>query len=364
MEGVDHGYWDFRRSWLLRTVLPWTLLLDAALASVINVYIPLMRGQTVVCERFVLDMIVDLAVACDDCRLHNRPPGRYYPRLLPRGTTLVILALDAKTIRERRPDLCSDRRLQARLDMFESLSADLSLPVLASKMHPDELNERILGMMDVASTGQMKSSRENKYASKFRFRPIRWLLGHAPIGLAVHWTFQGMLYMDKFERRFKLGVDIFLTSGCWLLLCLWTPWRISLPIAFFIAHTLNFVLNSQPWVVLKHYGCVRNTREEFIDYLKGFHQRCECEPSITHVRVYGSISRRQWSPTSDIDARILRAAGFVNGLRACWFLLRERTRATVAKFPLDAYLIDDEAMLLRMDPRELPIDLYDVIKNP
>jgi thymidylate kinase len=145
-----HGYWDFGRSWLLRALLPWVLLLDAQLAALRKVYIPLWLGRTIVCERFALDMLVDLSVAFGDAELHRRLPGRLYLRLIPRGTALVILDLDAETIRARRADLRADRRLEARLDVFRRIGAERSLQVLSSIAPVDELNRRIQELIGVA----------------------------------------------------------------------------------------------------------------------------------------------------------------------------------------------------------------------
>ena len=140
---VSHGYWSFRRSRLLRALLPWTLLADAVIAALHKIYIPLSLGRTIVCERFALDMLVDLAVACEDAGLHRRLPGRLYPRLLPRGTVVTVLDLDPETARERRPDLRTDRRLDARMAMFRRLAADLALPVFSSHMPVAELRRHI-----------------------------------------------------------------------------------------------------------------------------------------------------------------------------------------------------------------------------
>jgi thymidylate kinase len=147
--GVRHGYWDFRHSWALRTLLPWTLLADALLAAIYRVAIPLWLGNTIVCERFVLDMLVDIAVAIGDDSLHHRLPGRLYPRLVPRGAASIVLDLDAAAIRERRADLRSDRRLEARLGMFRRLSADRSLRILSSTMPVAELSRRIQEIVGV-----------------------------------------------------------------------------------------------------------------------------------------------------------------------------------------------------------------------
>jgi thymidylate kinase len=151
--GARHGYWDFRASRLLKTLLPWTLLVDAALAALIRVYLPLWSGETVVCERFVLDMLVDMAVAFDDAALSRRWPGRLFSRLLPRQATIVVLDLDAPTIRARRYDLQSDRRLEERLEMFRRLAADLALPLISSAAPMSEVSHKILNQLGVLYGG-------------------------------------------------------------------------------------------------------------------------------------------------------------------------------------------------------------------
>jgi thymidylate kinase len=145
-----HGYWDFRHSWPLRALLPWVLLFDAMLAALRKVYLPLWLGRTIVCERFALDILVDLSVALDDAGLHRRLPGRLFLHLIPRGAALIVLDLDAETIRARRADLRADRRLEARLDVFRRLSAERSLRMLSSTAPLEELSRRIEEQIGVA----------------------------------------------------------------------------------------------------------------------------------------------------------------------------------------------------------------------
>jgi thymidylate kinase len=145
---VRQGYWDFRNSWLLRTWLPWVLLIDAALAAIAKIYLPLrLQGKTIVCERFALDMLVDLSLALDDFELHRRLPGRLYRHLIPKEALIIILELDAATIRARRADLEIDRLLSARLKAFRNLVTDYGLTVLSSKKPIAELSQSIQEMM-------------------------------------------------------------------------------------------------------------------------------------------------------------------------------------------------------------------------
>lgn len=132
--GVRHGYWDFRRSPLLRLLLPWALLVDAALGGLFKIHLPMWRGKTVVCERFVLDMLVDLTVAFGDPALARRLPGRLYLGLLPRNSRLFILDADEAALRQRRDDLVTDRKLGEKLIAFREIAALTSTPLLSGSL--------------------------------------------------------------------------------------------------------------------------------------------------------------------------------------------------------------------------------------
>lgn len=153
VNGVRHGYWDFRRSWPLRALLPWVLLVDTALGALGKVYLPLWLGQTIVCERFVLDLLVDLVVGFADPDLPRRWPGRLYPYLLPLKAAIVMLDLEADTIRARRADLRVDRRLEARLEAFRLMAQHQGLALLSSQPPVPEVSQRIWEMINDGCEG-------------------------------------------------------------------------------------------------------------------------------------------------------------------------------------------------------------------
>ena len=194
----------------------------------------------------------------------------------------------------------------------------------------------------------------NKYESLFPSRFMRWWLRRPIAGLLTHWLFQGLFYMDRTERCFKLALDVLLTvllakqfhhkrrqSTIWLM-------------SFLSAHTVNFLINGQLWVVLKHYGLVRNSPEHFQRQRQQLTEQVQVETSLQYAAIYGSIVRGEWRPSSDLDVRLIRFPGFVNGLRACLFVLRQRARALVTAFPLDIYILDSIKKLdLRNDESPL-----------
>jgi predicted nucleotidyltransferase len=177
--------------------------------------------------------------------------------------------------------------------------------------------------------------------------------------LLLHWVVQGWLYMDKTERWFKIGLD--LVGGLMIGSLLRT--RLSRPAAFgagfFIAHTLNFLFNGHVWGVLKHFGGIQNSRDEFNQEIEGLQERLAREPSIVYAAAYGSLARNEWSPTSDLDVRMVRARGMRNGWQASVFVLRERTRAFLKGFPLDMFVFDDYKFRIRMREDAYPLVLKD-----
>ena len=194
--------------------------------------------------------------------------------------------------------------------------------------------------------------------AKIRLPLLRSLFKSPLPAMISHWTFQGLPYMDWTERLFKLALDTVLTAGITVLLKTWTPWGVAAILAFPIAHSLNFFFNSHLWGVLKHYRRVNTSSEDFHKYVEGLSQRAKHETSIQHLFVYGSLARHEWSPSSDLDVRLVRRPGLINGLRACWFALCERSRALFAKFPLDMYVIDRNEHLCKLSSHEQAVDIF------
>lgn len=201
----------------------------------------------------------------------------------------------------------------------------------------------------------MKTNKE-RYYSVSQLATLRPFLSNPIIALGVHWIFQGMLHMDPTELLFKTCLEAILIVIFLPLLALigQLPWAWATTVAFVLAHTLNFLFNGQMWVVLKHFGWVRRSRSEFDAYLCQLSDRIWAEPSIEYAEAYGSLVRGEWSSTSDLDVRLVRKSGVINGLRACSFSFRERTRALLRKFPLDIAVFDGPQRLTEMRSDEVP----------
>jgi predicted nucleotidyltransferase len=186
------------------------------------------------------------------------------------------------------------------------------------------------------------------------FRPI---LKRKSGALLVHWVFQGLMIMDTTERAFKLGLDLILFALFGSILSYVFPLLVAIPVAIVIAHTINFIFNGQVYAVLKHFGDIQHSWQEFNEEKERLRIQIEQQPAIIYAAAYGSLARDQWSPTSDLDIRLVRAPGLVNGLRVCSFALRERARAFWKGFPLDIFVLDGFEALNQLKEKHTPVVL-------
>ena len=353
---VRHGYWDFHSSWIMRNVFPWVLLLDASLLAMIKIFLPLWKGETIICERFVFDMLVDLSIALNDHYFIDKVPGRFFIKLLPKNSFVVILTLDYESLQKRRFDLTYDHRLKERLQTYEILAARYFLPTISTRDKANEINIEIQKLLRIENAKRNQSSK-NKYSPFKSFPIIDNLMGSPISGVFVHWLLQSVLYVDRTELIFKFCLEFLLILIVYSQLQIKLSTFPALILAVFISHTLNFLFNAQLFVVLKHYGLVHHTEKEFSNYIDELKIRISKEYSIRYAAIYGSYVRGKWKPSSDLDVRLVRVDGWIAGLRVCIFLVRERTLALFSGFPLDIYVLDNFSRLNLLNRIEDPLIL-------
>ena len=169
-----------------------------------------------------------------------------------------------------------------------------------------------------------------------------------------NWVFQGLLYMDRTERSFKIALDVIgITTGT-VILHFWQISLTSLLLVFCITHTLNWLFNCQLFALLKNLGLKTTHREEFTAIIDRMVQEARKEHGIERILMYGSSARGTATEKSDIDLRIVRYPGARNAIRSCQFALKFRVIAVLSKIPLDLYVFDGLESLRKMDPNETP----------
>lgn len=180
--------------------------------------------------------------------------------------------------------------------------------------------------------------------------------------IPIGWTFQGLLYADKTEKLYKICLDLALVLTSHPLIIYFTNAKWSIMYAFISAHTFNWFFNSGFWGHFrKKYGLfIRGVVIPYqMDEIKDLQTRIKKDKSIQAAAIYGSISRSANGKTSDLDVRIIRHLGVLNGFRACTFGFIERTRAFFKRLPLDLYVVDGAEHLYKLRADEMPVILHD-----
>lgn len=353
VDGQRYGWWAFERSWVSRTIVPWFLLLDFFLFVAWKVWLPMMAGRTVVCDRLSLDTVVDIMMGTKDMMFHRKPVGRLLLRLLHPQGVIRILDANTETIVARRPELAHDEGLALRRRLYLLLARDLNIPVIDTSLPPKQAFALIV-------TGLEKAM--NRHERVYDVVAWSWaqpFLRRRLFALGIAWVFQGLLYSGRTERILRMLLEGLLFVVLSTLLTLAASWYLAISLGLIMSHTISFLFYGQFIVVWKHFGPTSRTRNEVIDYLQVLQAQIQREPAILAAGLWGSFARGDPGEYPDIDLRLFRRPGFGNGLRATAFLMKERVRATVRGYPLDAYLWDsiDDAKRLRKD--EFPVLLHD-----
>jgi hypothetical protein len=189
----------------------------------------------------------------------------------------------------------------------------------------------------------------------FRFR-IAIVMGN--------WLNQGFLYSDRTEKAFRIALDLAFAIPLYLLLSNFIASGWSFSLALVTAHTFNWAFNGQFFAMYRFVNTdpaafEKNTFEKNLEYLKEVKSRIEVEKSILCADLSGSMVREKFNKRSDVDVRIVRKEGFINGVRACLFGFLERSRALLQRIPLDLYVSDSMDHLSKRKADEVPVVLHD-----
>jgi len=143
IDGVRVGAWEFHRSSLLTVLFPWVQLIDTIIYSLPKVWWPLLRGKTLLFERYALDILVDLMAATGNFQLHTHLIGQLFLNLIPKGTQIIILDAPIAEIRKRRADLEHDPAIIRRVQAYQKLAHHLNLKVVAAHRSITEVEHQI-----------------------------------------------------------------------------------------------------------------------------------------------------------------------------------------------------------------------------
>ncbi|GEM_PF-712023 len=184
--------------------------------------------------------------------------------------------------------------------------------------------------------------------------------------IVSNWLMQGILHADKSEKLYKILFTIFF----WILFfivffsVMKTSLLISLILAFIIAHTLNWFVNCNFYVLFVHrIKWFKTTKPDLFNQLYAIQSRLENLSNknwVLYTVSHGGICKGTLNKHSDIDVSLIRKPGFKNLISAILFYIKEKKIADLKGVPLDIFICDTpENCIERSKRQKNPIVLFD-----
>lgn len=137
----EHQYY---RNKALAFVWPWIQLLDLAVLVFTRVYLPVWRGITVVCDRFIYDTLVELMADTNDNKLYKKTVGKLILSLKPKFALVIRLNVNAQTAFDRKNDVPDVRFLRVRRNNYQIISSQLKLETVDAEQPFDAVHQKIM----------------------------------------------------------------------------------------------------------------------------------------------------------------------------------------------------------------------------
>jgi len=181
-----------------------------------------------------------------------------------------------------------------------------------------------------------------------------------------NWLMQGILHADKSEKAYKILFTIFF----WVIFfsILYFGFNISIYrsifFAFIIAHTINWFINCNFYVLFVHrMKWLKTTKPELFDQLYDIQDRLEKISNkdwLLYSVSLGGICKGTLNKHSDIDVTLVRKPGFKNMISAIIFYVKEKKYADFKGVPLDIFICDTpENCIKRSKYQKNPIVMID-----
>ncbi|MET2984887.1 hypothetical protein [Aureibaculum conchae] len=181
-----------------------------------------------------------------------------------------------------------------------------------------------------------------------------------------NWLMQGIFHADKSEKLYKILFTVVFWAILFLILFYGFNITIvkSLIFGFMIAHTLNWFVNNNLFVLIVHrIKWFKTTKKDLFNQLYDIQERLEQESSkgwLLYSVSLGGICKGTLSEHSDIDVSLIRKPGFKNMVKAIIFYVKEKKYADLKGVPLDIFICDSpENCIVRSKYQKNPIVMLD-----
>lgn len=137
-------HYEFYGSSLISWIYPWMLLVDMAIFTTMKIKIPMYLGRTIVCDRFIYDTLVDIAISIKDYEIYNKSICELFLKLIPENAKFIMLDLEKLTILSRRPEIMYDMTFNDRYELYRRFKDNYKIPMVDNSENIGDVNNLIL----------------------------------------------------------------------------------------------------------------------------------------------------------------------------------------------------------------------------
>jgi len=143
------SYHEFYKSRFVSAIYPWILFFDTLLFTIVKVYIPMLFGISIVCDRFVYDTLIDVAVATKDHEIYKKSVGKLFLKLTPKNAHFVMLNLEKSIIFSRRPELKDDLAFDERYALYQNFVNLFNIDIVDNNGKMVDMNKLVMSSLEV-----------------------------------------------------------------------------------------------------------------------------------------------------------------------------------------------------------------------
>jgi thymidylate kinase len=142
------GYHDFHKSKIISWLFVILTYLDTLAVSVVRVYLPvLVSTKTIICDRWVYDIMIDLEV---DTRIdfsEGTLVSKLFKALLPMNNRYFFIKRDFDTVRKARDESMNDRNFPRRYALYEKHSHDTGIEIIDNNGPLEETIKQVVKLI-------------------------------------------------------------------------------------------------------------------------------------------------------------------------------------------------------------------------
>lgn len=143
-DGIRVGYHDFYRSRTVSLLFVAFTYIDTLLVSIVLVYLPsLFTKRVLVCDRWVLDIMIDLEI---DTRIEFRAGGwleRLFLGLVPTRAQCYLIKRSQEDVLKCRPENLRDRNFKRRWELYAEYSDRRWVTVVTNNSTVEEVVDKV-----------------------------------------------------------------------------------------------------------------------------------------------------------------------------------------------------------------------------